>query len=269
MSLAVKSPGPLGVSSMSSDSDFSQAIRHFDQYGYCLFPKLMAESAVDALAKRCLALHEDPGNRRYIAGVRPYETLFGMLNLEPLVWTYAAHPAALAIARHVLGPQARVAEVCSKPTWPDSSLPLNLHVDSAHLFHTITNTSWMVNSMWMLTDFTAENGATGVVPMSHLTRRGQPYADITREHELLIPVCGAKGSLFMWNAGIFHSARPNCTDAVRIGLNISYYPPWFNIYSEGGHQPVWPETYARMPTAMQTLISQRRGHDRSEVYEQP
>jgi hypothetical protein len=243
------------------------AIRHFDDYGYCLFPRLMPEAEADQLAARCLQLHDDPANRPLISGVRPYETLFGMLNIEPMTWAYASAPEALSIARHVLGDAVRVAEVCSKPTWPDATLPLSLHVDSAQHFHTIPNVSWMVNSMWMLTDFTSENGATGVVPMSHLARRALPYADIQADHHLLTPVVGPRGSLFLWNAGLFHSARPNRTNSVRQGLNVSYYAPWFNIYCEAGHQPVWPETYERMPPAMRALITQRRGHQRSEVYE--
>jgi ectoine hydroxylase-related dioxygenase (phytanoyl-CoA dioxygenase family) len=105
------------------------------------------------------------------------------------------------------------------------------------------------------------------VPLSHLTRLRAPHPDIVLGHPLLQQVTGPKGSLFLWNAGIFHSAMPNRSSQVRVGLNISYYPPWFNLYSEGGHQPVWPETYARMPPGMRSLIGHRRGHSRSEVYE--
>ena len=45
----------------------------------------------------------------------------------------------------------------------------------------------------------------------------------------------------------------NQSDHVRIGLNVAYYPPWFNNWIEGGHQPLWPETYERMPEDFRRL----------------
>jgi hypothetical protein len=258
----------LATAAAVDQAAIAAAIAHLDQYGYCLFEGLMPEDEADALASRCLELHARPDLRQHIVGERPYETLFGLMNLEDRVWDCASHPAPVAVARHFLGAGARVAEVVSKPTWTDPDLPMQLHVDSAHAFgERVPDACWLINSMWMLTDFTADNGATGVVPMSHHSRRRAPFPDLSYDHPSMRAVTGRRGSLFMWHAGMFHTARPNRTDAVRIGLNIAYCPPWFNIYSEGGHQPVWPETWARMPQAMRELLPQRRGRERAEVYE--
>ena len=54
-----------------------------------------------------------------------------------------------------------------------------------------------------------------------------------------------------------------------MGLNISYYPVWWNMYREGGHQPVWPEVFERMPAEMQKLNRHRVGRTRSGLYERP
>ncbi len=244
----------------------TDAISHLERYGYCLVPGLMPPSEADQLRERILELHANPANRQYIVGQKPYETLFGLLNLEPRVWQWASHPFPVALARRLLGPRVRVAEVVSKPTWPDPSMVFNLHVDSAHMFNRIPDVPWIVNSIWMLNDFTAENGATGVVPMSHLSR-SHPTPDLVEGHRCLIPVEGRRGSLMMWHAGLFHTARPNRSPEIRVGMNISYYPPWFNIYGEGGHQPIWPEVFAKMPPHLQELLPQRKGHSRAEVYE--
>jgi hypothetical protein len=250
--------------------DIDAACRHLDRYGYCVFPELMPASEADWLARRFLQLHDDPACRPDIAGQRPYETLFGLMNREERVWPWASHPVPVAVAKHFLGPQARVAEVVSKPTWKDPHLPINLHVDSAHAFHgRAPDAPWLINTMWMVTDFTEANGATGIVPMSHHTRSNAAFDGIGYDSPLLKPVTGRRGTLFMWHAGMFHTSRPNRTDDIRVGLNIAYYPPWFNVYTEGGHQPVWPETYARMPQAMRDLCRSRKGRSRTEVYEHP
>jgi len=42
-------------------------------------------------------------------------------------------------------------------------------------------------------------------------------------------------------------ARANVSNnQIRIGLNIAYYPRWFNNWIEDNHQPVWPKTYDRI-----------------------
>ena len=163
----------------------------------------------------------------------------------------------------------RVGESASKPTWPDVGFRPELHVDSAFFSRGVPGIPWLLNTMWMLTDFTRENGATGVVPMSHLSGRCTPFPGMTAEHPLVRPITGTAGSVFMWYGGTFHTARPNLSDQVRVGLNIVYYPSWFNHYQENGHQPIKPDTYQRMPEAIRALFPQRRGATREEVYERP
>ena len=48
----------------------------------------------------------------------------------------------------------------------------------------------MINAIWMLTEFTVENGATGVVPMSHRSRRRGPPPGIDSGSPLIKPVTG-------------------------------------------------------------------------------
>jgi ectoine hydroxylase-related dioxygenase (phytanoyl-CoA dioxygenase family) len=127
---------------------------------------------------------------------------------------------------------------------------------------------WMINTIWMLTDFTIENGATGVVPMSHRSRLRRPPPDIQSDSPLIKPVTGRAGSVMMWHGGLFHQARANTSSQIRVGLNIACYPRWFNNWIEGGHQPLWPETYERMPEATQRLCPGRQGREREKVYEQ-
>ena len=69
-------------------------------------------------------------------------------------------------------------------------------------------------------------------------------------------------------AGDFHRVPdvPWMID-VRVGLNVANYPRWFNNWVEGGHQPVWPETFARMPAQMRRLCTGRQAHSRDEAYE--
>ena len=71
----------------------------------------------------------------------------------------------------------------------------------------------------------------------------------------------------MWHGGAYHMARANSGSSVRVGLNVAWYPRWFNNWVENNHQPVWPETYARMPAEMQALCTGRQARRRDEAYE--
>jgi len=95
------------------------------------------------------------------------------MNLDDRVWTCAGHPDVVAIARHFLGPRCRVVEACCKPTWPGAPAQ-SVHTDSVGEFARVPDVPWMINTIWMLTDFTVDNGATGVVPMSHRSRCKRP-----------------------------------------------------------------------------------------------
>ena len=96
----------------------------------------------------------------------------------------------------------------------------------------------------------------------------RPPPKIEAQSPLIKPVTGRAGSVMMWHAGLFHMARANTSDQSRVGLNIACYPRWFNNWIEHGHQPLWAETYDRMPPDTQQLCPGRMGHTRAEVYEQ-
>ena len=251
---------------MTLNSDLKAAIDHLTVYGYCLLEDRIPEDLARSMAARFLELHADPQYQPYIVGDEYYQTLFGILNLDDRAWLCASHPDTVAIAQHFVGPNCRVVGGCSKPTWPGAAHQ-GLHVDSATNFVAVPNVPWMINAIWMLTEFTVENGATGVVPLSHRSRLKAPPADITPDSPLIKPITGRPGTVMMWHAGLYHMARANTSDQIRVGLNAGYCARWFNNWIEEGHQPLWPETYARMPPEMKRLCVGRLGRNRADIYE--
>jgi ectoine hydroxylase-related dioxygenase (phytanoyl-CoA dioxygenase family) len=89
-----------------------------------------------------------------------------------------------------------------------------------------TTTIWppmVVNCMHMLTDFTVENGATRVVPTSHLTGR-QPDQAIPHP----VPTVAAErraGTAVVFEGRTWHAAGQNSTGVPRLGVTAYYAGP--------------------------------------------
>lgn len=78
-----------------------------------------------------------------------------------------------------------------------------------------------VNTIWALTDFTAANGATQVIPGSQAwddDRKARPEEIARAEMK--------KGSVLVYTGTVFHSGGANVSDEDRWGLNITYSLGW-------------------------------------------
>lgn len=76
------------------------------------------------------------------------------------------------------------------------------------------------NVMWTVDDFTAENGATIVVPGSHLCgREPDPLLD---EDANWTPALASAGSFVVLDGRVWHSTGANVSDRTRIGLTTNF-----------------------------------------------
>jgi ectoine hydroxylase-related dioxygenase (phytanoyl-CoA dioxygenase family) len=256
----------------------NEAIEHLELFGYCVLEDAIPADRADRMAEQYFQLHRDLRGKTNSEAIEQgfflevltgeyYETLFGLLNLDQLCWTCATHPDVLAVARHFLAPKIRIGEVTSK--WVKPNAPAGvLHADVTDDMPTLLpDTPTLINTMWMITDFTVENGATLFMPCSHHTRR-RPPRSMNATDSRLLPITGRRGSVAMWNGGVWHASGKNTTsDQHRMGLNIAYYTAWYNFAREDGHQPVLPEVFDQMPPELQELSRHRVGRTRTEVFE--
>jgi len=69
----------------------------------------------------------------------------------------------------------------------------------------------VMTAIWMLDDFTIENGATRVVPGSHVvtTPLAKALAQPLAHHPREIVITGRAGSVLIFNGHLWHSGRKN------------------------------------------------------------
>jgi ectoine hydroxylase-related dioxygenase (phytanoyl-CoA dioxygenase family) len=83
---------------------------------------------------------------------------------------------------------------------------------------------WVCNTVWMLDDFTRENGATRVIPGSHKWRRRpqEVLDDLLAPHPEEVLVLGTAGSIAVMNAHAWHGGTANRTPAPRLAMHAFY-----------------------------------------------
>ena len=82
----------------------------------------------------------------------------------------------------------------------------------------------MLNMLVMLDDFTEENGATLILPESHLYDE-KPDDDYFSSN--CIAVTGKKGDIVIWNSNLYHTSGHNKTIFQRRALPITFSLPYY------------------------------------------
>ena len=131
-------------------------------------------------------------------------------------------PRVLECVRHVLGPQVKLSSLNARSADPHGNVPQPLHVDMSAVPD--EQGYWVCNTVWMLDDFTTENGATRVIPGSHKWgRRPQDVLDdVLAPHPEEILVLGTAGSIAVMNAHAWHGGTANRTQAPRLAMHAFY-----------------------------------------------
>jgi ectoine hydroxylase-related dioxygenase (phytanoyl-CoA dioxygenase family) len=110
------------------------------------------------------------------------------------------------------------------------------------------------NTIFALTDFTKENGATRVVPGSNhwaWDRRAEPEQ-----------ICQAEmsaGSVLLYSGSVIHSGGENRSDNSRMGLNITYCLGWLR-QEENQYLSCPPEVAKELSPDLQELLGYTMGN---------
>jgi ectoine hydroxylase-related dioxygenase (phytanoyl-CoA dioxygenase family) len=198
--------------------------RQLDEQGFVVLEDCMGGDLLGELRERIHALLEIEGDR---AGqeFRTEAHAHRLANLVDKGEVFAraiALPRVVECVRHVLGPQIKLSSLNARTPDPHGEVPQPLHVDMAALAD--ERGYWVCNTVWMLDDFTAENGATRVIPGSHRWgRRPQDALDDPRApHPEEVLVLGRAGSIAVMNSHAWHGGTVNRTAAPRLAMHAFY-----------------------------------------------
>jgi hypothetical protein len=109
------------------------------------------------------------------------------------------------------------------------------------------------NTLWALTAFTEQNGATRVIPGSN------HFDDKLRfKEEETVPAEMTKGSVLLYTGAVYHGGGANRSDATRIGINITYNVSWLR-QEENQYLATPLEIAKTLPLDLLKLMGYQRG----------
>jgi ectoine hydroxylase-related dioxygenase (phytanoyl-CoA dioxygenase family) len=187
--------------------------------GWAVVEKAIDLDFIDAIHNDLLRLEHD-------LGIAPADNLFEGLHTTriynllvngPIYERIPVHPNVLPIVERVLDPGLLVSSLSSIAIGPDeTSQPI--HSDDQLVPIPKPHPPIICNTMWAITDFTEENGATRLCPGTHLA----DHSPDPLQHYDSIPAEMPKGSVLVWVGSLWHGGGANTTDRRRVGIAMNY-----------------------------------------------
>ena len=143
--------------------------------------------------------------------------VYNLLALGELYAQIPVHPVVLPLMHHLLGPGCLISSISAITIHP-GEIAQPIHADDQVIPIPKPHRAVTANSMWAITDFTEANGATRIIPGSHRADHSPVYG----QHYDSAPAEMRRGSILVWDGGLWHGGGANATDAKRRGVAMNY-----------------------------------------------
>ena len=206
-----------------------QAYELIEDAGCCVLTDALSEAErgaiLDRLRDQAAAENQLGVSSRYLtfahksrADDGPNQRVWNLISKGDVFRDLALNPLAREITEHFLGPDRLLSNMSGNISGPGCK-PLHLHTDQGYIMGRVSGVA-SITFIWMLTDFTAANGATRVVPQSH-----RQEWDAPPEGQDIIAEAPA-GSVLIMDGRTLHGTCANTTGGYRYGIVAHYVLPF-------------------------------------------
>lgn len=215
---------------MSLRLDEASLDRHLaevEENGYCIVRDAIEPELVTEIRETVARVEQNlgvqpKGNR--IEGIAT-KRMYNLLGKDRSFWKLPTHPNVLPFPQRLMEPGAILSGTTCINIGP-GEVHQGLHSDDGLVDQIDVprpRAPFMVTTIWAFTDFTEENGATRLVPGSHLHDH-EPQPGEKPEY---IAAEMPAGSVLIVNGGTWHCGGANTTDDDwRLGISVQYCRGW-------------------------------------------
>lgn len=235
---------------MAARVDLDKGLSEIEEKGYTILERVIEPDFVDALYQDLHRLEER-------LGIVPAENLFegrktvriyNLLVHGELYQRIPIHECVLPLVERVLDPGCLISSLSSIAICPEEA-PQPLHADDQLIPVPRPHAPIVCNTMWALTDFTEQNGATRIVPGSHKRADFPPPEGGVGEIAAEMPM----GSVLVYNGSLWHGGGRNRTADRRVGIAMNYCAGYIR-QQENQQLGVPRDLVTRFPRRLQELV---------------
>lgn len=233
-----------------------------DQNGYLVLGKILSDDQVEEIRMAISNLMNSEGEEAgselldspYIRHPREAgaDRLADLVNKGSVFDVFYTQPRVLAAISHVLGGEIQLSSLNYRAALPGTG-EQKLHAD---WHEAVDHGDYKVcNSIWLLDDFSAANGATRIVPGTHLD--GQLPQDALEDplapHPDQVLIEAPAGTVAIFNSHTWHGGTRNHTDQLRRAVH-SYFSRRDQPQQVDQKRYIKEETRSRLSDSAQYLL---------------
>lgn len=219
------------------------------EQGFTVLERAVAPDTVHAIRDALAGLERERGfgyAKTRFEGLNTVR-INNLLAHGEVFWQVPLHPQVLAIAEALLDRELLLSSFCSLTLGPGQTAQ-PMHEDTQQIPLPRPHPPLSINAIWALSDFTEANGATRVVPGSHLFDHAPEYG---REYDS-VPVVVPAGSIVVFDSALWHAGGANASTGRRWALSCYYCAGWMR-QQENLQLGIPREIAMRFPRRLQEL----------------
>lgn len=226
-------------------------VKDIERDGFCIVDGVIPRGEVAAIradVERVQAQHHAESERQKEAtrarghriGARGVGSMRQVINATQVFAKYVADRRILDIVESCFGPWSRISctdcvinEPQNERGYWHADWPYN-QTNASHIPAPYPDCLLHLSTIWMLTDFRADNGGTWIMPGSHRYLHNPSDGSIeavNRDGALdgELQVEAKAGSVLVYDSRLWHAVAANTSAERRVALLVRYAPWWLNL----------------------------------------
>lgn len=235
-------------------TEFDNAVYELDVYGFTIVESVLTAEQVAEMRGVLIRLNDEVGEER--GGEGSCRHVSNLPTLDPIFFPVIDHPSILPILEHYLEQSLILGSLNSRIVRPgdgDQGFHSDIPPEMLNMASPV-----MMNTVWMLDDFSRENGGTRVVPGTHKSGLGHPPPGV--EVKYYVQPSAPAGSVLIFNGQCWHAGGANGSDANRHAL-FAHYRKRMLMFQYDPHERFPVEWYSLLTDRQKEIMRMKHGVD--------